>query len=313
MPPSASSGPDFIIAGAARSGTSALARYLDAQDGVSFSKPKETHFLAHANERVAYGDPGADHLINDHAVTDPDAWFAIFDALPAGLKGEGSVSTLAFPDASLPNIERYCPADVKVIVCLREPVARMHSSWLYLHSRGQETIDDFEDALAAEPTRTADNWHHMWRYRALSTYGPQLDAFIDALGRDRVHIVIAERLDGLDSPEFAAVATFLNIDLSDQGTEFGEINRGGVPNQSPAARLVMALQKSSALVDIVRRLIPIELRERMHSRLFDRPELDDDLWQRLHPEWESTIAAVEAHVGPIPEWRRPPSMAGDQT
>jgi len=302
-------GPDFIIAGAARSGTSALARYLASQDGVFFSEPKETHFLAHAGQHVTYAGPGDDHLINKAIVRDPDDWYRRFDELPEGLRGDGSVSSLAFPEQSLENIARFCSDDLKVIVCLREPVARMHSSWLYLRSRGHETLEDFHEALAAEPDRIARNWHHMWRYRALSEYGPQLDAYIDALGQDRVHIVIAERLNGLDSSEFADVAAFLGIVLSDRTTEFGSINSGGVPNTSLATRAVMKLQESSTLVDIARRIVPIELRERVHSRLFDRPELDDALWASLEPEWVETVAAVERYAGALPEWRQPPSKA----
>lgn len=299
-----SRGPDFLIAGAARCSTSALARYLSAQDGVAFTTPKESHFLAHAGRAVDYRGPGDDRMMNEMVMATPEAWSDLFVGHPDDVVvGEGSVSTMAFPDESLPAIDRWCPPDVKVIICLRDPVERMYSSWLYLRSRGHERIEDFEAALAAEPERTADGWHHMWRYRALSDYAPQVDAFVGALGADRVHLVVAERLSGLDSPEFAGVMEFLGVPISDRGTEFGAINAGGVPKTTVAARAVMAVQKSSALVAVARRAVPLGVRERLHSRLFEREGLSDALWSKLHPEFEPTIESIESRLGPIPEWR----------
>ena len=296
--------PDFLIIGAARSSTSALARYLTEQPNVEITDPKEPHFLAHANDPPNYQGPGDDFLINDRVITDPADYEALFaNALEGTLIGEGSVTTLAFPEASIPNIERYCSRDVKLIVCLRDPVERMFSSYLYLRSRDRETVTTFEEALALEPERTEENWHHMWRYRALSRYDLLIPPFIEHFGSERVHICISERLNGLESDEFRSIAQFLQLENVNTDTQFGKINAGGVPSGNVLSKAAMAVVGNEKLLEASKRVVPRTIQERLYSRIFDRPTLSPSLASELRKEFTESIELVEGLVGPIPEWR----------
>ena len=295
--------PNFLIIGAARSSTSALARYLDSQGSVRITDPKEPHFLAHANTPPAYGGPGDDFLINDRVISDPAKYEELFTEAQQGvLQGEGSVTTFAFPEPSIENIDRYCPPEVKLIVCLRDPVERMFSSYLYLRSRQRETVLDFEEALALEAERTAANWHHMWRYEALSRYDELLPPFTEHFG-DRLHVCVSERLDGLASPEFTKIADFLGLPKVDESTEFGQINSGGVPAQGIVAHTAMKVVENERLLEVAKRAVPRSVQERLYSKMFYRPTLDPALASRLRQMLEPAIEVVEATVGALPEWR----------
>lgn len=295
--------PDFLIIGAARSSTSALARFLDSQAGVVITDPKEPHFLAHANTTPTYGGPGDDFMMNSRVTSDPTEYTKLFeDSRPGVLQGEGSVTTFAFPEPSIENIDRYCPQDVKLIVCLRDPVERMFSSYLYLRSRQRETVTDFAEALALEQQRTDENWHHMWRYEALSRYDQLLPPFVEHFG-DRLHICIAERLDGLASPEFKKIAYFLEMPAVDESIEFGQINSGGVLGQSVVGRAASKVIKNERLLEVAKSAVPRSVQERLYSKMFDRPTLDPDLAVELRRKLEPAVEVVEAHVGPLPEWR----------
>lgn len=293
---------DFLIIGAARSSTSALARFLDSQSAVAITDPKEPHFLAHANTAPSYGGPGDDFLINDRVISDPAEYGGLFNAGPDVLQGEGSVTTFAFPNPSIENIDKYCRPDVKLILCLRDPVERMFSSYLYLRSRQRETVLDFEEALSLEEERTASNWHHMWRYEALSRYDELLPPFTEHFG-DRLHICVSERLDGLASPEFKKIADFLEIPDVDESIEFGQINSGGVLGNGVVARAATKVIENERILEAAKRAVPRVVQERLYAKMFDRPTLDSALASRLREKLEPAISVAEANVGPLPEWR----------
>ncbi|MCA9246295.1 MAG: sulfotransferase, partial [Planctomycetales bacterium] len=100
--------PDFLIIGAARSGTTALAKILQQHPDIFLSEPKEPHFFAFADQPPCFTGPGDDVMMNRVAVTDPKAFEALFSGAPtSALRGEGSVSTLYYHDSSIPNIQRY--------------------------------------------------------------------------------------------------------------------------------------------------------------------------------------------------------------
>ena len=294
---------DFLIIGAARSSTSALARFLESQPNVYITDPKEPHFLAHAGQPGNYQGPGDDFLINQRIVSEPAAYSKLFDGHPEScIKGEGSVTTFAFPDPSIANIDKYCKSDVKLVLCLRDPVERMFSSYLYLRSRQREPILDFREALELEEERTAANWHHMWRYGALSRYDLLLPPFLEHFD-DRLHICVSERLDGLASPEFHAVATFLGLTDVRTDVEFGQINSGGIPNGSAISRAAMRIVKNERLLEVAKKAIPRPVQERLYHNVYDRPTLDPNLASELREAFEPSIQVVEEVVGPLPEWR----------
>ncbi len=72
--------------------------------------------------------------------------------------------------------------DMRLVVMLREPVARAHSSFQYMRARGFEPLEDFLEAVAPSTQRKRDNWHHLWHYTRMSLYADAIEAMIDAVG-----------------------------------------------------------------------------------------------------------------------------------
>src|SRR5688572_18022865 len=90
--------PNLLIAGAARSGTTALARRLAAHPEVFITEPKENHFFAHAERPRHYTGIGDDVMINRSLISDPSQYLALYaSAGRARWRGDGSVSTLYHP------------------------------------------------------------------------------------------------------------------------------------------------------------------------------------------------------------------------
>src|SRR5918999_891653 len=83
--------PNFFIVGAAKSGTTALYRYLRQHPDVYLPDVKEPRFFAYdPDDRTRYAGPRAHELI-DSVVKDRDA----YEALYAGVDGESAVGDVS--------------------------------------------------------------------------------------------------------------------------------------------------------------------------------------------------------------------------
>ena len=84
---------------------------------------------------------------------------------------------------------------MRLIVLLREPVSRAHSSFQYMRARGFEPLEDFLEAVRAEPQRKRDNYHHLWHYTSMSLYADAVAAMADAVGPEQMSVLFYDDLE----------------------------------------------------------------------------------------------------------------------
>lgn len=175
-------GPDFIIGGAARSGTTSLFRWLAAHPDVSMPDEKEIRFFDSNFENGA-------------------AWYARqFPDSPVGVVGEASPRYLAHPQAAH-RIASLVPS-TKMVFVLRDPVERAYSDYLMDRARGRGPRD-FEEALD-EPKLWA-------RYVGTGHYAEHLMRFYEALSPEQVEVVLFDDLVTRPTSTFLEVCRFLGI------------------------------------------------------------------------------------------------------
>lgn len=129
---------DFLVAGAQKSGTSALDAYLREHPELCFPRQKELHFFD--KDRLFAAEP-VDYA-RYHALFDPKP--------PQRLLGESTPAYLYWPQA-VERIARYNRA-MRFIVVLRNPITRAFSHWNYERLVHKENLG-FLDALRAYPER----------------------------------------------------------------------------------------------------------------------------------------------------------------
>ena len=119
---------DFMIIGAQKAGTTALASFLSQHPDLHMSEPKEVHLF----DSPAYSPRWSVDEINAR-------YRACFsDAAGPSLWGEATPIYLYWPEIA-PELRRY-NAKLKLIVVLRDPVDRAISHYMMEKGRGKERL-----------------------------------------------------------------------------------------------------------------------------------------------------------------------------
>jgi hypothetical protein len=188
----------FIIAGVQKGGTTALFDYLGEEPGLSLSRVKEAHFFDDETQAWPTPDYGAYH-----------AHFAPFDGRP---RGEATPIYLYWP-ASLQRICAYNPA-MRLIVVLRDPVARAWSHWKMEYARGVETRP-FAWCVRQGRQRLFDaepwGFDREISYVERGFYGEQMAELFGLFPREQVLVLRADDLRADPAGTLAKTRRFLGL------------------------------------------------------------------------------------------------------
>lgn len=220
--------PDFLIVGAQRCGTSSLYRYLGQHPSISPSIRKEVEYFS-----TRYTE-GVD-------------WYK--SHFPLRALGGDRQTFEATPDYLLHPLAaeraRELLPEARIIVMLRDPVARAFSQYLHNRRLGQEHLR-FAEALEAEPARIKgeiERCRFEPAYKAVSLrrhgyaergkYDVHLLPWLERFPRERIHIVRSEDFFSSSESVFNAVVEFLDLPPF-QPSEFRNYSLRKSPDASKA-------------------------------------------------------------------------------
>jgi hypothetical protein len=282
----------FVIGGAAKSGTSALADLVGQHPDLHVCPRKEAHHHLFRGRPPAFTGPGDDTFAR-LVVHDPAEWQGLIDdARRQGSQafGDASVYYLYRPEVWAQIADELGP-DARVVLILRDPVARIESAWGHLVRDGRETLD-LEAALAAEDERVARGWEWCWHLRRVSRYDEQLPAVLDAFGRDRVHVADHQQLRTDPTGLARDLHRFLGVTPT-SGVAARQVNPSGAVRNR---RLHRFLTRPHRVKDALRPLVPDALVQATYRTLMARnldalappsPELRASLARELVPVAEA--------------------------
>ncbi|CAN5138791.1 hypothetical protein BH20ACT5_BH20ACT5_07880 [soil metagenome] len=296
--------PTFLVAGAARSGTTALIEGLRSHPRVFVTQPKEPHYFALHGEPACFTGPGDAATINRVAVTDRAGYLGLY---PEGhdylALGDGSVSTLHYAEHAAPEILRINP-ELRVVLLLRDPVDRAFSSYQYLRGRGFEPHEDFLTAVAEEPSRRQEGWHHLWHYTAMSRYADGLETLRGALGPDRVGVWFYDDFDRDPDAVFAAVLRFIGVPVEPGYTgAVTRVNVSGASRAAPIHRSIQWITRNEVLRRLVKRLTSYRFREFVRRSAVRPTAVPAAARRALDPLFADDLRRLARLVdGPTPAW-----------
>lgn len=261
-------------------------------------EPKEPHFMAMGGTTPNFQGPYDDQIINQRATTRIEDYERLF-ADSAGYKavGEGSVSTLYYPENSIRNIQTYTP-EARLICILRNPVDRAYSAYMYYLSLTREPVQDFEQAWNLEPERVAQNYHHIWHYRRMGLYSAQVGPFMQAFGPEQLKIFLYDDFRHDPLKVIGECCAFIGVNPDQTYESRPETLVSGRPKN----RLIQSiLGKPSGWKRTLRKILPRSLttgvRDFVSKRNLEREPMSPAMRARLAEYYAADIEKLEGLLG----------------
>jgi len=247
--------PNFLIIGAAKSGTTSLYYYLQQHPQIFMSPVKETNFFSLEGHPLNFQGPGDREAICPFAVTNWQEYRKLFaDVTNEIAIGEASPLYLYHPDAPCRIKEKL--ENVKLIAILRNPVERAFSSFLHLRRDQREPERDFRTAISRENERIAANWEHIWHYLHMGFYSIQLKRYFTQFSPEQMKIYLYEDLQNDPLGIVKDICRFLEVDdkfIPDMSQQY---NRSFIPR---SAKLRNFLDDDGDIKKTIRQLVPHKL------------------------------------------------------
>ncbi len=289
--------PNFFIVGAQKSGTSALAGWLQQHPNVFMSLPKEPGYLAFLEQGYPFPDgyggraPASDWVINDERT-----YLELFSTASTQETVLGDASTWYFSvNGTAQRIKQFSP-EARILVILRNPADRAYSAWCHARRDKLEPCERFSEALDMEQERGEVEF--LLRYYQMGLYSEALSEYLRVFDPSRLLVLFYEDLLGDEQTLWAKLCKFLAIDSLDRPPPQRRLNRSG----QPRSELMQRMLKSYPLRKAVQRLIPYsgatmikEKLDRVNLRRF--PPLDPVNRKHLQELYRQDIEQLENLTG----------------
>jgi hypothetical protein len=239
--------PDFLIVGAQKAGTTALFEYLNRHPRLAGSVDKETYFFSPESYRGWSGHgafPFYQRLKWDGFSPAPKRWARrwYYRQFPLRRPGARKLYFEATPDylyyPLVPERIRAHLPNVKLIVLLRDPVARAYSAWNMFRDIGEndrvfgqlrerrsfeEAVDGEIARLGGEPLSEGSD------YVRRGFYEDQLRRFATHFSRDQILVIESTELEKNLGRTLATVCDFLGVERFADNDQFEKVGVGNYP------------------------------------------------------------------------------------
>lgn len=287
--------PNFLIIGAAKSGTTSLYHYLNEHPQIYMSNIQEPKFFSFINQDRLDLQGIGDKAANTHIVRHLEDYYPLFFGHSTEIAiGESSPCYLYY-EHTAQNIHQILP-DAKIIIILRNPAERAYSNFLHLVSSGRERLYDFGQALDAENDRIQNGWEYFWHYKNQGFYYQKLQPYLTRFDRNNIKIVLYEDYEIQNNVVLAEIFAFLGVD---QTFVSNLDNRYNVTHFPVSKLLNQFLSQSFPMKSIVKKLIPTPLRHfalnQIHSlnSTQKKPPFKTDLRKKLIDEYSEDILNLQ--------------------
>ena len=187
---------DFILAGAQKSGTTALHYFLNRHPDIAMGDQQEIHFFD--NDLQFVSEPDYQKLHKHYPL------------LASSMIAGDCTPSYMYHEPAAERIFEYNPK-IKFLVLLRNPVDRAFAHWNMQRFRNREPLDFF-DAVREEQTRIAGapaTEARRFAYVERGFYGRQLERFFNFFPREQVKAVKFDDFKANQGQTVAAILSFL--------------------------------------------------------------------------------------------------------
>ncbi len=274
--------PNFIIIGAAKSGTTSLYNYLKQHPSIYLSAIKETNFFATnfvddnpTFEELDFTLEQAKKL--SFPITNLEAYQQLFAHVSFNQTARGEVSPLYLNSFIAAEKIKFHIPDVKLIAILRNPIDRAYSGY------------QMQLRQTNENRSFASNLNRDEIYIRSGFYYKQIKRFYNTFDRNQIKILLFENFKQNPLKSIQEIFDFLEVDntfVPDLSIKF---NQGGVPKNKGIYDFILNSKSSMILQTNIKRFIPTAARRKLattlYSSLLSKPKA-------LNPETRETLKAI---------------------
>ena len=286
--------PNFLIVGAAKSGTTSLYYYLKEHPEICISKNiKETFFFTGKDfkdvnkESCNYGR---------YAVTSLERYKLLFNHCGnKKVRGEVCVAYLFFYKESIQNIKKILSDKVKIIIVLRNPIDRAFSNYLH-HVRDGCEKETFEKALSLEKERKRKKW--WWGYYLIEAgmYYDQVKAYLENFSEVKIYLYDDLKKDPLSLVQ--DIYRFLEVNDSFTPKSLGiKYNVSGIPKNRFFYEIIF---KSNPIKSVITPFIPRNLREKIiaiaSQKLLKKPQMKPETREYLKELYQEDVLKLQGLI-----------------
>lgn len=290
--------PNFLIIGAAKSGTTSLFNYLGQHPQI-YTKKKEPGFFAYAGQKVNLAGPEDQERFEKRVVADRRQYEALFAGVTTEKAyGEASVAYLYVPGTA-ERIHQYVP-EMRLIAILRNPVERAFSSYMHMRRDGREPLPTFAEALEAEAERIEANWDYIWHYTRLGFYYEQLRVYYSLFPADQIAVFLFEDFKRDPVQVIQSICRFLDVDDAFWPDTALKYNVSGEPRWPWLHDFV---SRPHPVKTAVKPLLPLKWRKRMGTQASSwnlakqKPALPGEIKQKLQTLYYEDILHLQTLIG----------------
>ena len=292
--------PNFLLIGAAKSGTTSLDYYLGQHPQIYMSPIKETNFFAFEGEKPCFSGVKLNESTKSYHKnfrTNINSYRQLFHPKSDAIAiGESSPSYLYIPKAAS-RIAYYIP-DVKLILILRDPIERAYSNFLH-HVRDRvEACNSFAEAVEAEQWRIQNDWWWGFHYIHVGLYFEQLLRYSNFFSLNQIQIFLYEDLVSDAAKIVQILYQFLGVDDSFVPDLSTKLNTTGIPKNK---LLDSIIKESNPLKTAYQFLLPAQLRKHITASVsqynaLTRPQLTSEFRNQLLPLFREDILRLQDFI-----------------
>lgn len=189
---------DFVLAGAQKSGTTALHYFLSRHPDITMGDRQEIHFFD--DEEIFAGPPNYE-ILHGH-----------YPAIGGSAIAGDCTPIYLYWNPAVERICRYNP-EIRLLILLRNPIERAFAHWNMQRFKKREPLD-FIEALKEEKKRAleaAPLQSRRYSYVDRGRYAEQLERVFRSFSREQVMVIKSEEFQKKNQETLNTIFEFLGV------------------------------------------------------------------------------------------------------
>ena len=280
--------PNFFIVGAIRSGTTSLYEYLKDVPSVYMSAIKEPGYFSKSVDTA---------LLLTNPIRSKEKYLKLFENVENETAiGEASPTYLWDPQA--PKLIHQQVPDAKIIMILRDPVARSYSHYLMGLGIGNETLP-YKEAM--QKALASDN-DYSSRIAMAGFYSEQVSRYLNLFPRENIKIFIFEEFIKDTKKSVQEVLDFLKVNDTPTDSIKTIHNQFTIPRGNFSSSIL----KNKFIKNFGKRFVPLSIGESAVKNVLgkkgEKPTISEKTRKLLEEVYRNDISKLESILGHSLSW-----------